>query len=89
MITWRTSRFILMSLVLNGVILAFAIWTMINQDAVLAYVRDVIPGGSPAATAMPTPSAEPASGDGQAADVPHYPAVRVMVPARSVFDPAA
>jgi hypothetical protein len=78
-----------MSFLLNGAIVVLAVWTLINRDAVLAYVRGAIPGlnqpAAPEATTTPAPNTI----SGQAAELPRYPAVQVMPPPVSVFDPAA
>lgn len=89
MINWRTSRFILMSFLLNASVLAIAVWMMVDQRTIVAFVNSFIPALGSAVREEVSVTPVPERDTGQAVGLPHYPAVQVIPPNVSIFDPAA
>lgn len=78
----------LMSFLLNLTVVGFAVWTLTNHEAVVAFVRRGVPGFRlPVEETTVAPSSP--SDVRQAVELPHYPAVHIVPPSVSVFDPAA
>ena len=90
MIQWRTSRFLIFFLLILLSIVAMSAYVVGGQATLLSLGSAILPARF-TATPVPslTPTAEPGPVNGTAVELPHYPPLHVVLPARSLFAPAA